>query len=64
MFRYPIKKCNPWKKNCIYENDEKIIGKKLVIYMDDLTSRDEEKAREKNLKAEQDRQRDEQKARE
>jgi hypothetical protein len=32
--------------------------------MDDLTSRDEEKAREKNLKAEQDRQRDEQKARE
>jgi len=35
-----------------------------VIYMDDLTSRDEEKAREKDLKAEQDRQRDEQKARE
>ena len=32
--------------------------------MDDLTSRDEEKAREKDLKAEQDRQRDEQKARE
>ena len=32
--------------------------------MDDLTSRDEEKAREKELKAEQDRQRDEQKARE
>ena len=35
-----------------------------MIYMDDLTSRDEEKAREKDLKAEQDRQRDEQKARE
>jgi hypothetical protein len=39
-----------------------------VIYMDDLTSRDEEKAREKarehDLKAEQDRQRDEEKARE
>jgi len=35
-----------------------------VIYMDDLTSRDDEKAREKDLKAEQDRQRDEQKARE
>jgi hypothetical protein len=32
--------------------------------MDDLTSRDEEKAREKDLKAEQDRQRDEEKARE
>jgi hypothetical protein len=32
--------------------------------MDDLTSRDEQKAREKDLKAEQDRQRDEQKARE
>jgi hypothetical protein len=32
--------------------------------MDDLTSRDEEKAREKDLKAEQDRQQDEQKARE
>jgi len=32
--------------------------------MDDLSSRDEEKAREKDLKAEQDRQRDEQKARE
>jgi hypothetical protein len=34
------------------------------MYMDDLTSRDQEKAREKDLKAEQDRQRDEQKARE
>jgi hypothetical protein len=54
----------PGKKNCIYENDEKIIGKNEVIYMDDLSSRDEEKAREKDLKAEQDRQRDEQKARE
>jgi hypothetical protein len=32
--------------------------------MDDLTSRDEEKAREKDLKAEQDRQRNEEKARE
>jgi len=32
--------------------------------MDDLTSRDEEKAREKDLKAEQERQRNEQKARE
>jgi hypothetical protein len=40
------------------------LGKKLVIYMDDLTSRDEEKAREKDLKAEQERQRNEQKARE
>jgi len=41
-----------------------IAQEKLVIYMDDLTSRDQEKAREKDLKAEQDRQRDEQKARE
>jgi hypothetical protein len=48
----------------MYENDEKIIGKKLVIYMADLTSRDDEKAREQDLKAEQDRQRDEEKARE
>jgi hypothetical protein len=48
----------------MYENDEKIIGKKLVIYMADLTSRDDEKAREQDLKAEQDRQQDEQKARE
>jgi hypothetical protein len=36
----------------------------MVIYMADLTSRDDEKAREQDLKAEQDRQRDEQKARE
>jgi hypothetical protein len=42
----------------------KIIGEKFVIYMADLTSRDDEKAREKELKAEQDRQQDEQKARE
>jgi len=41
-----------------------IAQEKLVIYMDDLTSRDQEKAREKDLKAEQDRQRDEEKARE
>jgi hypothetical protein len=49
--------------NCIYENDEDH-REKLEIYMADLTSRDDEKAREKELKAEQDRQQDEQKARE
>ena len=57
---------SPEKKNCIYENDEKIIWKKLVIYMDDLTSRDEEKAREqateKGRKEEQDLQKEREQA--